>query len=142
MSLDERNREIEDAQVESALKNFRESVRGWSEQEFSKARTVRRSRWDRVWSVLANPVLDWTLAGVLVVTSVGVPVTVHHQRQVIAERNAQLMRQQQLAREAAPQEAVGMSDDELLSHVDSDVAQVAPDAMEPLASLMSDASTK
>jgi hypothetical protein len=35
-----------------------------------------------------------------------------------------------------------MSDDELLSHVDSDVAQVAPDAMEPLASLMSDASTK
>jgi hypothetical protein len=142
MSLDERNREIEDAQVESALKNFRESVRGWSEQEFSKARTVRRSRWDRVWSVLANPVLDWTLAGVLVVTSVGVPVTVHHQRQVIAERNAQLMRQQQLAREAAPQEAVGMSDEELLSHVDSDVAQVAPDAMEPLASLMSDASTK
>jgi hypothetical protein len=142
MSLDERDSEIEDEQVESALRNFRESVRGWSEQEFSKARTTRRSRWDRMWSVLANPVLDWTLAGVLVATSVGVPVAVHHQRQVTAERNAQILRQQQLAKEGAPQEAVAMSDDELLSHVDSDVAQAAPDAMEPLASLMSDGSTE
>jgi hypothetical protein len=30
----------------------------------------------------------------------------------------------------------------LLSHVDSDIAQAAPDAMQPLASLMSDSSTK
>jgi len=29
-----------------------------------------------------------------------------------------------------------------LSHVDSDVAQAAPDAMEPLASLMSDSSSQ
>ncbi len=42
MSFDEKNPEMEDEQVELALRNFRESVRGWSEQEFSKARTVRR----------------------------------------------------------------------------------------------------
>jgi cell division protein FtsL len=142
MNLDERNEEIEDAQIESALRNFRESVHGWSEQEFSKARTIRRSRWDALWRLMANPVLDWTLACVLVVTSVGVPVTVHHQRQLVAERNAQILRQQQLQKEAAQQEADAMSDDELLTHVDSDIAQAAPDAMEPLASLMSDASTK
>jgi hypothetical protein len=142
MSFEEKNRETEDAQVELALRNYRESVHAWSEQEFTKARTVRRSRWDAFWRVLANPVLDWSLACALVVTSVGIPVTVHHQRQLVAERNAQMLRQQELAREAAQQEAVAMSDDELLSHVDSDIAQAAPDAMEPLASLMSDSSAK
>jgi hypothetical protein len=142
MSFEEKNRLNEDEQIELALRSFRDSVHAWSEQEFSKARTIRRSRWDAFWRVLANPVLGWTLASALVVTSVGVPVTVHHQRELVAARNAQMLRQQLLEKQAAQQEAVAMSDDELLSHVDSDVAQAAPDAMEPLASLMSDSSSQ
>jgi cell division protein FtsL len=142
MSFEEKNWEAEDAQVELALRNYRDSVRAWSEQEFRNVRTVRRSRWDGFWRVLANPVLGWSLACALVVASVGIPANVHHQRQLVAERNAEVLRQQQLQREAAQQEAVAMSDDELLAHVDSDIAQAAPDAMEPLASLMSDSSAK
>jgi hypothetical protein len=143
MSFEERNRETVDEQVELALRNFRESVHGWSAQEYCKARTIRRSRWDLVWRMMANPVLGWTMTGALVVGSVGVPVRVHHERQVAAERSAQSLRQQQLEKEnEARQAAVQMSDDELLAHVDSDIAQDTPDAMQPLASLMSDSTTK
>ena len=143
MNFEEKNREIEDLKVESALRNFRESVHGWSEHEFSKLRTIKRSRWEAMWVVLAKPAMGWALGCVLMVTSVGIPVTVHHQRQLVAERNAQQLRQQQLAKQAAEQQAtLAMTDDELLRHVDSDIAQDAPDAMQPLASLMTDASTR
>jgi len=143
MNFDEQNREIEDLEMESALRNFRASVHSWSEYEFSKTRTVKRSRWAAMWVVFAKPAMGWALGCVLMVSSVGIPVTVHHQRQLIAERNAQLLRQQRLAKQAAEQQAaLAMTDDELLSHVDSDIAQAAPDAMQPLASLMGESSTR
>ena len=79
----------------------------------------------------------------LLVVSVGVPVSVHHERQVVADRQAALDRERAMQAEAAKQQAApAMSDDELLSHVDSDIAQAAPDAMEPLASLMSETAAK
>lgn len=136
--------EIEDVQVEAALRHFRESVHGWSEQEFSKARTIRRSRWDRVMRMVANPVLGSALAGVLVIASAGVPAALYHERQVAADHAAKLKLQQELDAKKAEQlqAAVKIDDDELLRHVDSDIAQAAPDAMEPLASLMSDSATK
>jgi hypothetical protein len=68
-----------------------------------------------------------------------VPVRIHHERQVVAEQNAARERQLELAKEAREQQANAMTDDELLSHVDSDIAQGAPDAMQPLASMMTDA---
>ena len=57
-----------------------------------------------------------------------------------AHRAAEAAQEKQLA-ETARQAAYGMSDDELLAHVDNDIAQGAPDAMEPLASLMSESAT-
>ena len=85
----------------------------------------------------------WSLASALVVVSVGIPASVHHERQVAAERQASLDREQAMQAEAAKQQVTtAMSDDELLSHVDSDIAQAAPDAMEPLASLMSETAAK
>jgi hypothetical protein len=153
MSIDERNRngklEIEDAQVEMALKRFRESVRVWSDEEFSRARVIRKSRWDGMWRMMANPVMAWSMACVLTVASVGVPVNIHHRQVVAAERRAELEKQKRLAEEKAQQQAAaaaihenGISDDELMSHVDSDIAQDAPDAMQPLAQLMSDSATR
>ena len=141
MNFEERDPETE--QVQAALRHFRESVHEWSEQELGLARVIRRSRWDAMWRVLARPAMVWSLASALVVVSVGIPASVHHERQVAAERQASLDREQAMQAEAAKQQVTtAMSDDELLSHVDSDIAQAAPDAMEPLASLMSETAAK
>lgn len=140
--------EIEDAQVEMALKHFRESVHGWSEVEYQRARTTQTiwgSRWDAMWRMMANPVMVWSMAGALAVASVGVPVNLHHRQVVAAERQAVLEKQKELAAEKAEQQAAAsnvMSDDELMSHVDSDIAQEAPDAMQPLVQMMSDTATR
>jgi hypothetical protein len=141
MNFEERDRETEE--VEAALRHFRESVHEWSEQEFGRARVVRRSRWDAMGRVIARPAMASTLACALLVVSVGIPASVHHERQAAVDRQVALEREQAMQAEAAKQQATtAMSDDELLSHVDSDIAQAAPDAMEPLASLMSETAAK
>lgn len=146
MNLDDRKQhgpdvrdDAQEIDVDLALKHFRESVHNWSEQEFVRPRSVQRSRWTAIFHLVANPVMACSLAGVLVIGSVGVPVSIRHERQVEAAKIAAQQRQQELEKQARDQQAtVVMSDDELLSHVDSDIAQGAPDAMQPLASLMND----
>jgi hypothetical protein len=132
---------VEDLEIEAALRHFRESVHGWSEQEYSKPRVIKRSRWSGLWRVMANPAMVSTLATALVVTSIGIPVTVRHERQVAAQQAA-LDLQKKLADEKAAQAAAEAEDEDLLSHLDSDIAQAAPDAMQPLVSMMSDTSSK
>jgi hypothetical protein len=129
--------ETEDQELQAALKNFRASVHAWSELEMTRPRQVRRiSGWVRL---MANPLLSWGMAGVLAAAMVTIPVTVHHERQVAAQRLAAVQEQQRQAADAAARLAQNSVDDEeLLRHVDSDIAQAAPDAMEPLASLMGD----
>jgi cell division protein FtsL len=122
----------EDVQVQDALRNFRASLQAWSEQELRRERKpIARSRW------MMAPAMAWGLASVLAVAAVSVPVSVHHERQVVAMRHAAELEKQRLAAaEAARQAAI--DDEALLNHVDSDIAQSTPDAMEPLASLMRD----
>jgi hypothetical protein len=129
---DQFEQEQEDPQVQDALRNFRASIQAWSQQELSVQRKpITRSPW------MMAPAMAWGLASVLAVAAVTVPVSVHHERQVIAMRHAaELKQQQQQAAEAAKQAAI--DDEALLNHVDSDIAQSTPDAMEPLASLMRD----
>jgi len=130
--------EDNDPQVEAALRHFRQSVRGWSDGEFAKVRTI--SPRARAWRFWQAPALGWGLATILVVSAVTVPVEMHRQREVAAAQAA--AKQQQPAIDAEQGAAVEMSDEELLSHVDTDIAQATPDAMEPLASLMSDTATR
>jgi hypothetical protein len=133
----ERKQEITDAQLETALRGFRASVHAWSEREFSRARSVeslKAARHGWGWRALANPMLSWALAGALAIAVVGTPVKVHHDQQVAAQRQHELQLQQQRLELEAKANAV--DDEELMRNVDSDIAQAAPDAMEPLASLM------
>jgi hypothetical protein len=118
-------------------------VHEWSEQEFGRARVIQRSRWDAMFQLIVKPAVGWAMTALLAAASVGIPLVVHHERELAAERRLVIERQQQLAEDRAKQQAApAMSDDELLSHVDSDIAQAAPDAMEPLASLMSETAAK
>jgi hypothetical protein len=142
MSFELRNQEPDEAMVEQALRRFRGSVRAWSEQEFSRPRTVRRSAWSPVWRMIGNPAASWVMAAALLTSSVGIPVAVHHQRKVEAERQAAFERQRELTAQAERERAAAeaIDDAELLSDVDSDIAQETPEAMQPLASLMSETS--
>jgi hypothetical protein len=131
------NIQIEHLQVEDALRNFRASVHAWSEREL---RTQRQPVPRRHW--IMAPAMAWGLASILAVTAVTVPVSVHHERQVAATRRAAELEREQKAAEAARQAASAIDDEALLTHVDSDIAQSTPDAMEPLASLMRDTSNQ
>jgi hypothetical protein len=136
MSDREKMHEIEDGQVDAALKNFRESVHAWSEQELGRARTVRRAPRAGFWRMMASPAMGWAMAAVLVAGGVGIPVKVSHQRQVAAQEAAVAEQHRLVAEKEAKQAEVAMDDEELLNHVDDDIAQATPDAMEPLASMM------
>jgi hypothetical protein len=136
----------EDPQVEMALRNFRESVRGWSEQEFARPRVVQPSRRGMAWWFVRHTGAAWALAVVVAVSGVSVPVGVHfhnEQLRIEAQRVSDAVEQAKQQHLAEVQRQADTIDDEaLLKDVDSDIAQGTPDAMEPLASLMSDSATK
>ncbi len=87
------------------------------------------------------------MAAVLLMTSVGVPVGIHHQHVLEAEHQAAVNLAKRQAEEQARKAEVAAvastpDDGAFLDDVDSDIAQAAPDAMQPLASLMNDAPSK
>jgi hypothetical protein len=140
-----------DVELQAALRNFRLSVHEWSEQEMSRTRTIgnvafgatlsaaggRKHGW---LAAMKSPIAAWSMGCVLAVTAVTMPLSVQHERQLKAQRQAAVLQveQQKAAEAAARAQADAISDEELLSHVDSDVAKATPEALEPLASLMSD----
>ena len=129
---------VNDQEVEQALRSFRASIHAWSETEFTRSRAVKAPQ-SPLWRWLAAPAVSWGAAAVLAFTAVGVPVAVHreHQIQVIARQRAEGQQRLRDAQEkAATQMAATIDDDKLLQHVDEDITQSTPDAMEPLASLM------
>lgn len=171
MRNDEKSRkiteEIEDPQVDAALRSFRASVRAWSDQEFGRTRVVRAARpwYLRVFDYsYGNPVVSGALAVMLVAVAVSVPVVMHQDHEaVVARRQAAGQSSAQAAHAAQQQDAVApesshtavtadnqaedaqtaeekteTEDDKLMSDVDSDIAQETPDAMQPLAQMMTD----
>jgi len=136
--------EVEDSQVETALKNFRQSVRGWSEQEFGRPRVPARR--GAAWWLVRHAGAAWALAVVMAVTGVSFPVATYFRNQhslmeakkaADAAERANQERLAELQREAAT-----IDDEALLKEVDGDIAQETPDAMEPLASLMTESAAK
>ncbi len=154
MSFEDNKPQSEDPQVEAALRQFRESIHQWSDEEFSRNRTLSRtapssfgSIWQRSFHSLTRPAIASALAGILIVGGAAVPILVHHERQLAIASEARALEQarerERIATERqqiqnVSQAADAVSDENLLSHVDSDIAQATPDAMEPLARMMND----
>jgi hypothetical protein len=138
-----------DVELESALRNFRLNIHQWSDQEFARPRTIERSRWEvfqsRFWRAIANPALGGTMAAVLLLSLVGVPAGIQYEHKVTAERQAAMDLQKRQADEVRKAEVAAIAsapdDANFLNDVDSDVSQAAPDAMQPLASLMNESSS-
>jgi hypothetical protein len=133
--------------LEEALRNVRASIHAWSDREFVRPRAIERSRWAGFWQAIANPALGGTLAATMLVAAIGVPVGVYHEREVAAQRQALELQRKQAAEQArkaaaAAATSIAVDDGAFLDDVDSDIAQDAPDAMQPLASLMNDGAGK
>jgi cytochrome c-type biogenesis protein CcmH/NrfG len=133
--------EMRDDELESALKNFRLSVHAWSEAEFSRPRTAKAPTPKTVWRTAAG----WAMGCVLVlgVASGGV---YEHERQVELRQQEQA-RQARMAEQQAEEQkqaaaSAALDEDALLRHVDSDVAREVPAAMDPLAGLVDDETSK
>jgi cell division protein FtsL len=143
MSLEKRKRQVDDAEVEAALRHFKASVHDWSDREFARTRPLIATAPVGFWSWMRSPFVGWALGCAVLLAAVGVPVTVHHERVVVAEHDAVVREQARLDAEAATSraienEAASVSDEYLLTHVDSDISQATPDAMQPLAELMNE----
>jgi hypothetical protein len=123
-----------DAELELALKSFRQSVHAWGDAEMSRPRTVagpvRRLNW--------RMASGWALGCVLAAGGVSGGLVERHHLAVVAQAKAaqEAEHQRQLAAEREREE------EELLARVDSDISRDVPSAMEPLAQLMAEDESK
>ena len=121
--------EMEDGELDAALKNFRTSVHAWAEAELARPRMVTAATPKRVW----RAAVGWALGCVLMVGGAS-GVVYEHGRQVAQARAAAEARQAELAREAAAKKAAESEDaDALLTKVNNDLARDVPMALDPLA---------
>jgi sRNA-binding protein len=124
-----------DMELDEALKNFRATMRAWSEAELSRPRAAKTVR-QRSWRLAAG----WALGCALVAGGVSGGVYERHHRQEAARAaaEARAAEQQRLAAEQQARE----TEEDLLAKVDSDIAREVPSAMEPLAQLMGEDESK
>lgn len=126
----------EDQALEQALRDFRSSVRAWSDAVYSEVRPVDVAAPRGNWRLAAG----WALGCILAAGSVAGGIYVQrHQRQDAARSGAAApvsapVAKQQQQPAAAPR--VHEEDEDLLAKVDSDVSRQVPSSMEPLAQLM------
>jgi len=125
----------QDTVLEQALRNFKSSVRAWSEAAYSRPRAAQMTARHGSWRLAAR----WAMACVLVAGGVTGGVFEHVQQQQAAARAA-AVKAQELQRERQQQLAVArqrqLQDQKLMTAVDTDISQEVPSAMEPLADLM------
>jgi len=117
-----------DQELEQALRNFRSSVRAWSDAVYQRPRLVEVAPRRMAWRKAAG----WALGSALVVGGAGGGLLEYRHQQerarIAAAREAEHQReiQEERAREAEQE----------LARVDSDVSREVPAALEPLGQLM------
>jgi len=122
--------DMKDAKLEQVLGNFKASVDAWSETAYSRPRTVAVvKQWG--WRAAAG----WALGCMVVAGSL---TGGFHERNLYREHVRMLAAQQALQQQMAAEQQSSAEDADLLAAVDTDVSQEVPRAMEPLARLMDD----
>lgn len=124
----------EAGELDEALSDFRMSIHGWSQAEFSRPRAVVKPVRRRIWRLAAG----WALSCVLIVGGVSGGVVYKHRENEMKIAQARIVEQQRLA----AQEQARQQEEDLLAKVDIDVSREVPSAMEPLARLMAEDETE
>lgn len=121
---------VEDVALDRVLGDFRSSVHAWSDAVYNRPRPIPAASRPAVWRKAAA----WSLGSMLVIGTAGGGVLEIRHRQdaarIAAAREAQ---QQRALAEEREREA-----EKELAKVDTDVAREVPNAMEPLAQLMTE----
>jgi hypothetical protein len=129
-SARESSQSVEDPALERVLSDFRSSVYAWSDALYNRPRPIAAASSRAVWRKAAA----WSLGSMLVIGAAGGGVFEYRHRQeaarIAAAREAQ---QQRALAEEREREA-----EKELAKVDTDVAREVPNAMEPLAQLMTE----
>jgi hypothetical protein len=120
----------EDPALDRVLSDFRSSVHAWSDAVYNRPRPIVAASSRAVWRKAAA----WSLGSMLAIGAAGGGVLEYQHRQeaarIAAARGAQ---QQRALAEEHEREA-----ERELAKVDNDVAREVPNAMEPLAQLMTE----
>jgi hypothetical protein len=120
-------------EIEQALGEFRSSVKAWSEatlrQPMAAAAPAPRGL---AW----RGRLAWALGFVLAIGATSGAIYENHHQRVLAWQAQQRVVKLQEQRAQAARQAAEM--DQLMANVDSDVSQEVPDALEPLAQMMTE----
>ncbi len=119
-----------DPEFARTLADFKASVHAWSDAAFTRPRAVHPAIIHRTWRLAAG----WAMASVLIAGAGSALMYENHQR-VQQARIAAAARAAEQQRQLAAQRA--QKEEDLMYKVDTDVSREVPDAMEPLAALMS-----
>ena len=119
-----------DPELARTLADFKASVHAWSDAAFTRPRAVHPAIIHRTWRLAAG----WAMASVLIAGAGSALMYENHQR-VQQARIAAAARAAEQQRQLAAQRA--QKEEDLMYKVDTDVSREVPDAMEPLAALMS-----
>lgn len=127
-----------DPALKQALGDFKASVHAWSDAAYARPRSVSKAVVRKSWQLAAG----WSLAAVLIAGTMSGGYYEHHQQVVAAQRAAEraAAQQRQAALEQAQKQAE--EDEEMLATVDTAVSREVPAAMEPLAQLSEESTSR
>lgn len=127
-----------DPALKQALGDFKASVHAWSDAAYARPRAVSKAIVRKSWQLAAG----WSVAALLIAGTVSGGFYEHHQSIVAAQRVAQhaAEQQRQAALERAQKQAA--EDEEMLATVDTAVSREVPAAMEPLAQLSEESTSR
>jgi hypothetical protein len=127
-----------DPALKQALGDFKASVHAWSDAAYARPRSVSKAVVRKSWQLAAG----WSLAALLIAGTMSGGYYEHHQRVVAAQRAAERAAEQQ--RQAALERAQKQAeeDEEMLATVDTAVSREVPAAMEPLAQLSEESTSR
>jgi hypothetical protein len=121
---------VEDAALDRVLSDFRSSIHAWSDAVYNRPRPIAAASRRAVWRKAAA----WSLGPMLVIGAAGGGVLeIRHRQDSARIAAAREARQQSALAEEREREA-----EKELAKVDTDVAREVPNAMEPLAQLMTE----
>ncbi|HTX75663.1 MAG TPA: hypothetical protein VMD29_05595 [Terracidiphilus sp.] len=121
-----------DPRLQETLGNFRASIHAWSEAAFCASAVAVPATHRLIW----RRTVAWALGVLLTAGTASGALYERHHQQVLREQARQRELQQERERALAAKRAADM--DELLAKVDEDVSQEVPDALEPLAQMMTE----
>ncbi|MGA8042448.1 MAG: hypothetical protein WCA37_06560 [Terracidiphilus sp.] len=124
-----------DPELSRTLADFKASVHAWSDTAYARPRAAHPALVHRTWRLAAG----WAMASVLIAGAGSALIYEHHERVEqarIAAAASVAEQQRQLAAQRAH------SEEDLMNKVNTDVSRDVPDAMQPLAALVSYDSTQ